>query len=153
MEKLKALMDGFDIAAILPKMEELVGHAQPVLRFAVLAGPVCLLVLGILYLLVPTREANRYFGYRCFFGMGSSNAWKMTQKIVGIAWTALGLMLLCVMAALSGRFSSDALEQSAMLAVRCILWEIGLVALSCIGVDVAMGILFDRNGKRRRKKK
>lgn len=152
MEKLKALMDGFDIAKILPQMEAFLGHVQPVLRFAVLIGPVCLLVLGLLYLIFPTREANRVWGYRCFYGMGSPEAWKTTQRIVGIAWTVMGIILLSVMAVFSARFSSAAVEESVTFAIKCVLWEIGLVAVSCVGFDITMAVLFDRYGNRRGRK-
>ena len=152
MEKIKSLLDNFNIAEILPKLDALMGHIQPVLRFAILVGPVCLLVLGILYMLLPTREANHFFGYRCYFGMGSQEAWKAAQRIAGIVWTALGLVLLVVMLLISTRFSSGEPEGSVGVALRCALWELGLVAATCIGIDITMAVLFDRNGNRRRGK-
>lgn len=153
IEKIKALLDGLDLQKIMPEMESFLGKVQPVLRFAVLIGPACLLILGILYLLVPTREANYHFGYRCFYGMGSQNAWKMTQRIVGALWTAMGIILLVVMTMFSARFASASVEEAVASAIRYILWEIGLIALSCVAVDITMAILYDRNGNRRGKKK
>ena len=153
IESIKAIMDGFDPASLLPNLSEVFESLAPVCRFAVMVGPIVLLLLGLAYLFLSPREANYYFGYRCYYGMGSPNAWKMSQRLAGIVWAALGLVLLCVMAFLSGQFSADAMDQSVSLAIRCILWEIGLVAVSCVGIDVTMAILFDRNGRRRRKKK
>lgn len=152
IEKLKALLDGFDITKILPDIEKLLGDVQPVLRFAVMIGPVCLLILGLLYLLIPTREANYHFGYRCFYGMGSPNAWKTTQRLVGTLWTVMGIGLLIVMTLLTGKFASNSVDASISDAIRYILWEIGLVAASCVLVDVIMACLYDRKGNRRGKK-
>lgn len=152
IEKIKGLLDGFDIMKILPEMESFLGHVQPVLRFAVLIGPVCLLILGLMYLLVPTREANRHFGYRCFYGMGSQNAWKMTQRIVGVVWTAMGIIMIVVMTLFSAKFATAEVSDAVAKAIRYVLWEIGLIALSCIAVDITMAVLYDRNGNRRGKK-
>ena len=78
IESIKSLMDGFDPAALLPDLSDLFGSLATLCRFAVMIGPVVLLVLGLAYLFLSPREANYYFGYRCYFGMGSVQAWRFT---------------------------------------------------------------------------
>ena len=71
IEDFKGLMDAFDPAALLPELDSIMGVLEFAMEIAVLAGPVVLLVLGLLYLFAAPKEANYYLGYRCFFGMGS----------------------------------------------------------------------------------
>ena len=74
-EDIKVLMDNFDPASLLPDLTSVVGMVETLTRLAVVAGPIVLLILGILYVFLSPKEANYHFGYRCFFGMGSPEAW------------------------------------------------------------------------------
>ncbi len=150
-EKLKAILDGIDLTKILPKLDAVLGKVYPVLRFALLIGPFVLLILGLAYFFLAPREANNHFGYRCFFGMGSPEAWRACQKIAGLVWAVVGSVLLVVMAAVSGNFGGMATDAAVVKTVTCILWEVGAVALSCIVIDLTMAILYNRKGERRRK--
>lgn len=151
VEKLKELFDGFDLAKILPELDKLLGKVYPLLRFAMLIGPFCLLILGLAYFFLSPKEANRLFGYRCYFGMGSQYAWQFTQKLAGLVWAVLGASLLVVMALISGKFGGLATEAAVTKAITCILWEIGLIAVSCVAIDITVAVVYDRNGKKRRK--
>ena len=62
LEGIKELMDAFDPAALLPDLGSVVGIVMTVARFAVLAGPLVLLVLGLAYLFLAPKEANYHFG-------------------------------------------------------------------------------------------
>lgn len=151
VDKLKELFDGFDLAKILPELDKLLGKVYPLLRFAMLIGPFCLLILGLAYFFLAPKEANRHFGYRCYFGMGSQYAWQFTQKLAGLVWAVLGAVLLVIMALISGRFGGLATDLAVSKAITCILWEIGLIALSCVGIDITVAVIYDRNGKQRRR--
>ena len=105
------------------------------------------------WLILPPKEANHSVGYRCYFGMGSVEAWRFTQKLAGILWSALGLLLLIVAVLVSNQFPD--MEAMAMLdkAVACILWQAGLIAAVCIVINVVTTIRYDRNGYLRSEKK
>ena len=77
IESIKAVLDGFDPATLLPDLSKVFDTLAPVCRFAVLIGPVVLLLLGLSYLILSPKEANHYLGYRCYFGMGSEYAWRL----------------------------------------------------------------------------
>lgn len=68
---IKSVMDGFDPASLLPDLSKVFGSLVGVCRVAVMIGPVIALILGLAYLFLAPKEANYYFGYRCYFGMGS----------------------------------------------------------------------------------
>ena len=93
VQSIKQMMDGFDPAALLPEIGTIVGKVQLVCSIAILAAPLIMLFMGLAYLLFAPREANYYFGYRTAFGMGSVSAWRHTQKVAGIIFGGLGLVL------------------------------------------------------------
>lgn len=152
IEDLKALMDGFDPAALLPELDTILGKMEFLMRLAVLAGPVILLVMGLIYLFAAPKEANYYLGYRCYFGMGSVEAWRFTQRIAGLVWSILGLVLTVVMLLISGGFGGRQVMDMIWLAVKCVIWEAVIIGVSCLAVNTVVALLFDRNGKLRKKK-
>lgn len=148
----KSLLGDFDPSALLPKLDSMMGKMGLILRIAVLIGPLCLLVLGAIYFLIPPKEANHRFGYRCYHGMGSVEAWRFTQKVAGIAWGGLGLVLTVVMLLVSGGFSGQTMDVAVWTAAKCLLWELGLLAVTCITIDILVAATFDKKGDRRKKK-
>ena len=153
IEDFKALMDGFEPASLLPELDAVVGGIAPVARIAVLVGPIMLLIMGLIYLFASPKEANYYFGYRCYYGMGSVEAWRFTQRLAGIVWGALGLVLSIVMLLVSGSFGKLETMELLWRAVYCVLCEAGLTAVCCIGVNIVVAANFDSKGDYRTKKK
>ena len=93
MDQIMSLLEGFDLAALLPDLQAIFSDIRTWIGMAMMAGPVVLFVIGLVYLLLPPKEANHRMGFRTFFGMGSVSAWKFTQRIAGAVWGALGLIL------------------------------------------------------------
>ena len=145
-EDIKVLMDNFDPAALLPDLSNVVGIVEFITRIAVVAGPVVLLVMGFLYFFLSPKEANYHFGYRCFFGMGSQEAWRFTQRFAGIVWAGLGLILTIVMTVITGGFAGKPVMDIVSSGLTCLLWEIGLTVLSCLAINLTVMFRFDRNG-------
>ena len=150
IDDLKSLMDGFDPAALLPELDGVLSWILYAVRIATLAGPVVLLVLGLGYLIFAPREANYYFGYRCLFGMGSVEAWRFTQRLAGIVWGVLGLGLILVMMTLTGGFAQMEINDALWAAVKYLLWEVGLVAASCLVINTVVMTQFTYSGEYRR---
>ena len=149
LEQIKPLLEGFDIAAFLPELDTVMGWVEMLLRIAVMAGPLLLLGFGLLYLVAPPKEANHGLGFRCWWGMASLQAWQFTQKIAGLVWSTLGVILTIVMAVICNAWKPEAPMEMVWSAVSCLLWEIGLVFVSCIGIYAAVIICFDKYGFRR----
>jgi len=146
------LINNFDPAAYLPKIDSILGWIEILVRVCVMAAPVIMLVFGLSYWLLPPKEANHEAGYRFYFGMGSVEAWRYTQKLAGIVWTALGLILSIVMFLVSGSFRGMDGMQMLDKAVVCILWEIGLMAVACLAINIILIVRYDRKGNVRGKK-
>ena len=153
IKSIKEFMDGFDPAALLPDIGSIVGKVQLVCTVAILAAPIIMLLMGLAYLLFAPREANYYFGYRTAFGMGSVSAWRHTQKVAGLIFGGLGLILTILMLMICITFSGREAMDMVWLAVKCLLWEgaLGLIAIFSIN-SVAM-YTYDYNGNKRRKSK
>ena len=149
MDFLKTLLGGMDPTAMLPDLVAVFDKLDVALRVAVLAGPLCLLGLGLLYLLAPPSEANHIFGYRHFWGMSSVEAWRFTQKTAGLVWTGLGLGMTVVMAFLCNGYRDMAAEAMLMSALTSVLVELLLVFLSTMLINTLVIFHFDRKGTRR----
>ena len=153
IEDIKQIMDEFDPTALLPDLTSLEGKAELICRVAVLVGPIVLLALGLAYLFLSPKEANYHFGYRCYFGMGSVEAWRFTQKLAGIVWGALGLILTVVMVLRTNGYREMAIMDQVWGALGCLVWEVGLTAVSCLGINITAMVFFTAGGDPRLKQK
>jgi uncharacterized membrane protein len=152
IESLIALVNEFDFAKIMPELDSVMGWIDLFVRLCVLAAPVAVLFFGLWWLILPPKEANHHVGYRCFFGMGSVDAWRFTQKIAGVLFTVLGVGLLAISLLVSNRFPD--LEPMVMLdkAVVCILWQIGITLVLSLMINLIVALRYDRNGDLRSEK-
>ena len=148
-EDIKVLMDNFDPASLLPDLSSVPATVATLTRFAVMVGPIVLLVMGILYFFAAPKEANYHFGYRCYFGMGSEEAWSFTQRLAGIIWTGLGVVLTIVMLIVSGGYGKKDVTEIISSGLSSLLWEVGLTAASCLAINITAMIRYDRKGLRR----
>ena len=150
MDSIKELLNNFDLGNFLPEINTIMGWVTILLRLAVMAGPVIILALGLIYLVAPPKEANHRFGFRCYFGMGSVEAWLFTQRLAGIVLGALGLVLTIIMALICNGWNNLEPMDMVWSAVSCLLWELGLVGVSCLGVNITVMAVFDKDGFRRK---
>lgn len=152
IDDFKGLMDGFDPASLLPEIDPIISKFAPAARILVLVGPALLILVGLVYLFAVPKEANYILGYRCYYGMGSVQAWQFTQRLAGIVWCALGLVLGIAMALIGGSFA--ALETIALLwrTVYCVAAEAIAVAVACLTVNIVVAARFDSRGDLRKKK-
>ena len=153
IESIKELMDGFDPASLLPELSSVFDFVSAVCRIAVLAGPIILLALGLAYLLFAPREANYYFGYRCYYGMGSIEAWRFTQRLAGAVLGGTGLILTGVMLFLSGSFAGMDTMDMVWKAFWCLIWQAVLILLANAAIWAVTFFRFDARGNYRNKKK
>ena len=149
MDFITKLFD-MDLSALVPEMPVFLTGAYILMVLAVLAGPVALTTLGALYLFRPVPEANYRFGFRTYFGMGSVEAWRFSQRIAGLIFGALGALLTIIMLIVVFCFIGKDLLQIARTAVICLLWQVGLTLIARISIGVMAGVYFDKNGNRRR---
>lgn len=151
LDTVKHLLDGVDPATLLPDVSTVVGKVQLVCTLAILVAPLVMLVLGIAYLFFAPKEANYYFGYRTAFGMGSVSAWRRTQRLAGLVFSILGLLLTIVMLLVSLTLPSRAPMDMVWLAVKCLLWQGALALLSKATINGLTMLRYNYRGTKRNK--
>ena len=153
LDAIKELLSGAEPAApLVPDAGTLVDKVLPIAKILVVAGPVIMLILGLLYLFAAPREANHHFGYRCYFGMGSEQAWRFTQRIAGIVWTALGAVMTLAMLIVTARFPGlDVLEMLTSAATSVVVEALVLLVATII-IRIIVAARYDRHGERRIRK-
>ena len=152
-EDLTSLLEGADLSKLLPELDGIVEKMVPVMKVALLVGPVIFLILGLLYLFATPKEANYKFGYRCYFGMGSVKAWCYTQRLAGLVFTGVGLILSLVMLLVTGKFGQMDVMDMLWKTLKCGIWEAVIIAVSCVAVNLVVMFFFDAKGNLRKRKK
>ena len=147
---IKEIMDGFDPASLLPELSEIFGSIATVCRWATLIGPVVLLVMGLAYLLLAPKEANHYFGYRCYYGMGSVQAWRFTQRFAGVVLGGSGLILTVWMFLASGSFASMDVTDIVWQTVDYLTVQAIVALLANLTVNITAMVRFNRRGEYRK---
>ena len=150
-DDLKTLLDGSDLGTALPDLNAFVEGLAPVMKIALLAGPVILLVLGLVYLLASPKEANYTMGYRCYFGMGSVHAWRYTQRLAGILFTVVGLILSLVMFSATGKFAGMEVMDMLWKTIRYGIIEAVVILLTILTINITVACFFDAKGRLRKK--
>ena len=149
MDTLLGLVDGLKPEELLPDLEMLLSKLAGLARIAVLIGPVALLFFGLVYLFLAPKEANHTFGFRCWWGMGSVEVWQFTQKLSGIFWAAMGLIL-GLIAFLSGnKYAAMGYEEMLFGAAKLIVWQIVSVLVSIVIINLVIIVLFNHRGEPR----
>ena len=147
MEKITELFNSLDdLGKYIPDLSKVSGWVQWLISLAVRIGPVCILVLGLIYLLIPPKEANHVAGYRTYFGMGSIKAWRFTQRISGIIMTVTGLILTIIAYSAVKKFADMDLMEMGEKAFSLIKGQAICALIIYIFMFLLTAVLFDRKG-------
>ena len=149
-DSITAVLDGLDLAKLVPDLTTFLGKLQLAATLAVMIGPLLLLAMGIWYLIAPPKEANHKVGFRTYYGMGSVAAWQFTQRAAGFAWGGLGAVLTLIMGIICITFGSKDAFSVVHTAVTCLIWQAILAVLSWAAVCILAVVTFDKNGERRK---
>lgn len=149
MEAITAFMESFDISKLLPELGKFISDLRFWAGLFMLIGPMIMLLLGLWYFFLPTKEANHHVGFRAYFGMGSPEAWCYAQKRAGLFFMigggALAVVSLVFVIILGGA------EPMKMATTALILLMVQ--AIAAFGLWVALQIMlmtkFDKNGNRK----
>lgn len=149
MDQIMSLLEGFDLAALLPDLQAIFSDIRTWIGMAMMAGPVVLFVIGLVYLLLPPKEANHRMGFRTFFGMGSVSAWKFTQRIAGAVWGALGLILGIWMYLWTKDIADLEIVDYVTQALTALFYQVWAVGISWAVLHIVPTIFFNHKGIRR----
>ena len=151
IDSIKEMMDGFDPAALLPRIDSIVDWVKHICRLAVLVGPIVLVLAGLSYLLLAPKEANYYFGYRTTFGMGSVAAWRHTQKVAGWMFAGVGLVLTVIMLMVCVTFGGLEPMTAVWRAAKCMIAEAVIALIVVLSINSVAAFTYDYKGNKRKK--
>ena len=149
LESITSAVEEFDLGAILPDLAGFLSNLQTMYRIALIVGPIVILVLGLWYLFLPPKNVGSRAGFLTYYAIGSPAAWKFTQRMAGIIWTALGLILVIIMGIHCGSLPED-MSEAAHLTLSCLTWQVLLAAIFRLVISVLPAVFFDRAGNRRK---
>lgn len=148
-ETLSTSPEEFDIGSLIPSLDGLLSKLETLMRVLVMLGPLVILGLGLYYFLMPPKEANHRAGYRFRYGMARVGVWRFMQRVAGIVYALLGLVLTIVMAIQCVGLGSMAAPDMVVHAGKCILWQIVLAAVASLVINLTVVICYDIKGNKR----
>ncbi len=149
MKFITGLFD-LDLSWLVPEIGGFMGMVKFLMVLSMLAGPILLLTYGLLYMFKPAPYANYRFGYRTYFGMGSTEAWQYSQRIAGLAFTALGGVMLVAMIVVMCFFGKRDLLQNMTTAAICLSVQAVALLITRAVLAIVVSLYFDAFGDRRR---
>lgn len=149
MDDILSLLQDFDVAKFLPAPESFVRDLELWMRIAVMVGPLVMLGLGLWYYLAPPKEANHSVGFRTYWGMGSVEAWQLTQKLAGSLYSLLGTGLTAIMSLICNGFRAMNAMTMANVAIICVMIECILILGAWTYIRIKVKKTFDKDGNRR----
>lgn len=152
MEKITAFFESIDLTKLVPELDTLLGKVQTITTLALLIGPILMLIFGLWFFFLPPKEANHRAGFRTWFGMGSVEAWRFTQRLAGVTWGGLGLILTIIMVIVSLTFGGKDIMGIANTAFICLIWQAGLALVSYLVICFIVMLCFDSKGLLRKNK-
>ena len=152
MEKITEILDKLDLAKFVPELDKLLELALKATRFAVRVGPMCILLLGIIYLFLHPNEANHKAGYRTFFGMGSVHAWRFTQRVSGFIMILVGLFLNSSAKKAAEGFSIQNSDEMISQAIDLIKVQLLWAVIILVFMALLTTVMFNVKGKCRFKR-
>ena len=152
MEKITEILDKLDLAKFVPELDKLLELALKATRFAVRVGPMCILLLGIIYLFLHPNEANHKAGYRTFFGMGSVHAWRFTQRVSGFIMILVGLFLNGSAKKAAESFSIQNYDEMISQAIDLIKVQLLWAVIILVFMALLTTVMFNVKGKCRFKR-
>lgn len=152
-DSLKELLRDFSLETfledLLPDLAPLLEQSAFWARLMMLVGPFVILAMGLYYFLNAPKEANFRSGYRCFFGMGSVEAWRFTQRLAGSLWSLLGLGLAVWMAIAGQSLAGMSLMDSLLQMAVYIFWQAMALLASRLLINLLVFLRYDAKGNRR----
>ncbi len=152
-DAIKQLLQDFSFETfledLLPELAPLLEKTALLSRLLMLIGPFIILGMGLYYFLNAPKEANFRSGYRCYFGMGSVEAWRFSQRLAGGIWCLVGLGLAIWMALAGPKLVDMALlDRMGQMAFYIFCQAIALLLSRWI-INLLVFLRYDAKGRRR----
>ena len=150
-DQVTMVTEEMDLTQWLPDLSNAQSSLTTWMRVIVIAGPVLMLLLGLYYFFLSPPEANYRAGYRFRYAMSKVSVWQFTQRLAGLVYGGMGLVLTIIMIICMISFSDRTPPDLVWFTVKCILWQIILVMVATLAVNIYIMVKFDPKGNLREK--
>ncbi len=110
--------------------------------------PLVMLVSGYIMKKHPPKKINGTVGYRTLKSMRNQETWDFAHQLCGAIWIKVGAIMMLLSFGLflfTGRLSENTVG---MILLLTVLLQTGILLISIIPVEKALGKLFDKKGNR-----
>ncbi len=149
MEQIMSLLEGFDLAKLLPELQAIFTSLHTWVGLALILGPAVTVIYGVVTLVFRPREANHRMGFRTYFGMGSVEAWRFSQFAAGIGFCLVGIGLGIFTVLRRNEISQLEIVDYALAALEVLLIQLGVVLVLWLILHLLPAIFYNRKGLRR----
>lgn len=148
MSDILSLLQDFDVANFLPAPDQYVAGLSWWARLIVLAAPLLLLVLGLIYRYRPLDGPQRRLSFRTFHPAGSIEAWRFAQRTAGVGYTLVGGALSVVVLVVSLFFNGRKAMTMANIVLVCMILELIIIVALQIAINILVMKAYDKDGRR-----
>ena len=138
-----------DLSQLVPEMSQVLDKARLAVTVSVLAGPILLLVLGLIYFFIPPKEANHHLGYRSYWSMGSVQVWQYAQRLSGMIFMIGGGGLAVIMLILCLFFGMMQPSTMVITSLVCVIIEALAAIAAVVVIEVMLRKHYDIHGNKR----
>ena len=132
--------------AVIPKIGDLLSNMKFWMGFLMIAGPVLMLLFGAYYFFLSPKEANHKAGYRTYFGMGSVQVWRFTQRLDGVVFGGMCILLTILGIIGCVVMSSGNPLNAADKALVFIIIQLALSVAAYLFVEIFVAMHYDKEG-------
>jgi hypothetical protein len=79
--------------------------------------------------------------------------WQFMQRLAGMVYGGLGIVLLIVMSVLCAKFAGMNEPDMVWFGFKCVVVELELILVATLAIDITIVAMFDRKGVSRREKR
>ena len=148
-EAFKQLLNGIDLAQLLPDVSGLLDFVAPTTQFLAVAGSFVMLAFGLFCLMIAPREATYALGYRFRWGMASPESWRFMQRLAGVVFSLLGLGSAILVALFTRHFADLPLMELMTHSTICIAQQAVVALAGCLVTNFLVVVRYNRKGIRR----
>lgn len=105
--------------------------------------PLIMIIFGLYFYIQGPKTINPFFGYRTSMSMKNEITWRFAHRFCGKIWIIVGILMMGVTIVF---LFSDMLT---LWKNYFILWQVVVLIVSIIPVELALRKKFDKNGKKR----
>ena len=151
MSDLLSLLQDFDVSNFLPAPDKFLFSLISWVRLMLLAGPLLLLCMGLWHRFVAPKKPGSRLGFPLWAPIGSKQAWDFAQRLCDTVYLLLGGGLTAVMFVVSLFFGKKHGLAMINIALICVIIELILIVIACIGVNMLVAKAYDKHGRPRKR--